>query len=97
MREQLHAAGESLPVTIRIHNYTDLEFERDYGVESGAKLPTPILELYGPTIHQHKKVILPEHAEIFGWIMPEEFSFLKTTSNRINDILFVFLKLQDMS
>lgn len=29
MREQLHSAGEALPVTVRIHNYTDLEFERE--------------------------------------------------------------------
>lgn len=92
MREQLHSVGETLPVSIKVQNYTDLEFERDYGVEAGTKLPTPILELYGPTINNEKKVILPEHAEIFGWIMPEEFFILQTVSKRINDILFGFLK-----
>lgn len=61
-------------------------------MESGTKLPAPILELYGPTIHQHKKVILPEQAEIFGWIIPEEFYVLQATSKRINDILFGFFK-----
>jgi phosphoribosylaminoimidazole-succinocarboxamide synthase len=92
MREQLHSVGETMPVRIRVHNYTDLDVNQDYGVDMGTKLPYPILEFVGPTQHKTDKLITPELAEAFGWISNYETEDLKILSRKINDIIFGFFR-----
>jgi phosphoribosylaminoimidazole-succinocarboxamide synthase len=92
MREQLHSVGENVPVRIKIHNYTDLDVNQNYGVDMGTKLPYPILEFIGPTQHKTDKLITPELAEAFGWIHSYETDDLKTLSRKINDIVFGFFR-----
>ena len=92
MREQLHSVGEIVPVRIKIHNYTDLDVNQDYGVDMGTKLPYPILEFVGPTQHKMDKLITPELAEAFGWISSYEIEDLKVLSRKINDVVFGFFR-----
>lgn len=92
MREQVHSVGEAVPVRIKIHNYTDLDVNQDYGVDMGTKLPYPILEFIGPTQHKMDKLITPELAEAFGWLHGYEIEDLKALSRKINDIVFGFFR-----
>jgi phosphoribosylaminoimidazole-succinocarboxamide synthase len=92
MREQVHSMGEAVAVRIKIHNYTDLDVNQDYGVDMGTKLPYPVLEFVGPTQHKLDKLITPELAEAFGWIHSYEIDDLKTLSRKINDIVFGFFR-----
>lgn len=86
-RKQLNKKVDIIPLEVVLRNVTAGSFSKRFGVDEGLALEKPIVEFYYKKDELDDPFINDEHVQFLGIASPEEISYLKNETRRINELL----------
>jgi phosphoribosylaminoimidazole-succinocarboxamide synthase len=78
---------ESIPLEVRIYNYSGPALTKRFGMKEGVKLDFPVIEHYYCNGNQTPSWINEYHVYAFGITTAEEFKQINRTAAKINAVL----------
>jgi phosphoribosylaminoimidazole-succinocarboxamide synthase len=79
-----------IPVEVVVRNTVAGSFAKRYGLEEGAPLSKPLIELFYKSDALDDPLLVEDAAVELGWATREELAFLKDASLRLNEGLVAF-------
>lgn len=85
--EQLNVKVEIIPLEVVLRNRAAGSFAKRFGLEEGGILKKPIIEFYYKKDDLDDPFINDEHIDLLGIASPEELTYIKAETRRINELL----------
>jgi len=76
-----------MPVEVVVRNVAAGSICKRLGLTEGVELKWPLTELFYKSDELHDPMIAVEHAELFGWAMPDDIDEMRATALRVNDVM----------
>jgi phosphoribosylaminoimidazole-succinocarboxamide synthase len=89
-QEMLVRNTEMIPVEIRIHNISNKNFSKRFGIEEGKELPNPVIEYYYKNNSDHKAMMNNSHILALDIATTEELKTIERLILKINVVLKSF-------
>ena len=89
-RDHLCRKVEIIPVEVVIRNVAAGSLVKRFGLETGAVLAAPLVELFHKSDALHDPPCGDEHALLFGWAEAWELAYLRAAALRVNAALTHF-------
>jgi len=89
-REMLVRRLAIVPVELVVRNLVAGSLAKRLGMEEGAELPTPVVELYYKDDALGDPLVNDDHVVVFGWASADDLRHIKAEALRINGVLRKF-------